>query len=351
MGIFSFLKSSDKNKKDNVLIVKEVKILTDEAKSISFETPSDFKFEAGQFIELSIEIEGKLERRSYSICSGPDEPLSIGVKAVPGGKVSNWIMHNAKPGLEIHVSKPSGNFILNPETKRIVAIAAGSGITPIVALAKSLQKIHGKVTIIYGNKTESSIMFKEELNTLPNAEIHYFLSKDVREGYTHGRINKANLTELIKKHLEILKADGFYLCGPEEMILEAKETLEFFGISPSKIHFELFKPATILKPEESKSKNTLEGEAKVQVILDGETYPFHLNSTGKTILEAAEDAGADVPYSCKGGVCASCKAKVLKGEAKMDVNYTLTDKEVAEGYILTCQAHPNSEELIISFDE
>ncbi len=350
MGIFSFLKSSNKNTKDNVLIIEEVKNLTNEAKSISFETPNDFKFEAGQFIELSIEIDGKLERRSYSICSGPTEPLTIGVKAVPSGKVSNWIMRNAKPGLEIHVSKPSGNFILNPETKHIVAIAAGSGITPIVAIAKSLENIHGKVTLIYANKLESSIMFKDELNALTNTTIHYFLSQENKEGYLNGRIDKENLTELLKNNLELLEADGFYLCGPEEMILQSKETLEFFGVSNSKIHFELFKPATILKPEESNKEQTFSGESKVQVVLDGESYPFNLSATGKTILEAAEEAGADVPYSCKGGVCASCKAKVLKGDAKMDVNYTLTDKEVAEGYILTCQAHPNSEELVISFD-
>jgi ring-1,2-phenylacetyl-CoA epoxidase subunit PaaE len=350
MGIFSFLKSSEKNTKDNVLLVEDVKNLSAEAKSISFQTPQDFKFEAGQFIELSFEIDGKIERRSYSICSGPGESLTIGVKAVPGGKVSNWLMQNAQPGLGIHVSKPSGNFILNPETKNIVAIAAGSGITPIVSIAKSLEKINGKVTLIYGNKFESSIMFKEELNALKNTSIHHFLSQEKKEGSLYGRIDKENLTELIKQHLELLKADGFYLCGPEEMILQAKETLEFFGVAAAKIHFELFKPATILKPEENKKTQSYSGDSKVQVVLDGESYPFNLGADGKTILEAAEAAGADVPYSCKGGVCASCKAKVLKGDAKMDVNYTLTDKEVAEGYILTCQAHPNSEELIISFD-
>jgi ring-1,2-phenylacetyl-CoA epoxidase subunit PaaE len=350
MGIFSFLKSSDKNKKDNVLLVEDIKNLTAEAKSISFQTPQDFKFEAGQFIELSIEIDGKIERRSYSICSGPGESLTIGVKAVPGGKVSNWLMQNAKTGLGIHVSKPNGNFILNDETQDIVAIAAGSGITPIVSLAKALQKVNGKVTLVYGNKTESSIMFKDELNALSNIKTHHFLSQQEKEGYAHGRIDKGHLTELIKNNLELLKADGFYLCGPEEMILQSKETLEFFGIPESKIHFELFRPATILKPSGMIKTETFEGESKVQVILEGELYPLNLSADGKTILEAAEEAGADVPYSCKGGVCASCKAKVLKGDAKMDVNYTLTDKEVAEGYILTCQAHPNSAELIISFD-
>ena len=351
MGIFSFLKSSEKNTKNNDLIVKDVIALTSDSKKISFETPTAFKFDPGQFIELSIEIDGKLERRSYSICSGPGEPLAIGVKAVPGGKFSNWILQNVKPGFSIHVSKPAGNFVLQPEMKHIVAIAAGSGITPIISLAKYLEKINGQVTLIYGNKLESSIMFREELNSIKNLQIHHFLSQEHRDGFEFGRINKANLTELIKKNLELLKADGFYLCGPEEMILGAKETIEFFGVSHKKIHFELFKPATLLKPDDNNPKGTFKGSSSVQVILESETFSFGLEASGKTILEAAEDAGADVPYSCKGGVCASCKAKVLKGSAKMDVNYTLTDKEVEDGYILTCQAHPNSEELIISFDE
>jgi ring-1,2-phenylacetyl-CoA epoxidase subunit PaaE len=350
MGIFSFLKSSDKNKKDETLIVKEVKSLTAEAKSISFETPTDFKFDAGQFIELAIEIDGKLERRSYSICSGPEDPLAIGVKMVPGGKVSNWLMENAKPGIGIHVTKPSGNFTLKSSSKHIVAIAAGSGITPIMSLAKTLEKKNGNVTLIYGNKNEASIMFKEDINLLSNVKSYHFLSQEEKEGYKYGRINKESLTALIKVNLEILKADDFYLCGPEELIVESKETLEFFGVPANKIHFELFRPATLLKAEENKSQISFEGESNVQVILEGESYPFKLNSVGKTVLEAAEEVGADVPYSCKGGVCASCKAKVIKGAAKMDVNYTLTDKEVEDGYILTCQAHPNSQELIISFD-
>jgi ring-1,2-phenylacetyl-CoA epoxidase subunit PaaE len=350
MGIFSFLKTSDKNKKDDTLIVKEVTSLTNEAKSISFETPSDFKFDAGQFIELSVEIDGKLERRSYSICSGPDDSIAIGVKAVPGGKVSNWLMENAKPGIGIHISKPSGNFTLKTGAKHIVAIAAGSGITPIMSLAKALEKKRGNVTLIYGNKTESSIMFKDELIALSNVKSYHYLSQEEKAGYSTGRINKESLTALIKDNLEILKADDFYLCGPEELIIEAKETLDFFGVAASKIHFELFRPATLLKTEEKSSLKTFDGETDVRVILEGENFQFKLTAQGKTILEAAEEAGADVPYSCKGGVCASCKAKVVKGTAKMDVNYTLTDKEVEDGYILTCQAHPNSPELIVSFD-
>jgi ring-1,2-phenylacetyl-CoA epoxidase subunit PaaE len=350
MGIFSFLKSSDKNKKDNTLIVKEVTRLTTEAKIISFETPPDFKFDAGQFIELSVEIDGNLERRSYSICSGPDDDLSIGVKAVPGGKVSNWLMENAEPGIGIRISRPSGNFTLKPDALNIVAIAAGSGITPIISLAKALKLKQGNVILIYGNKTESSIMFKDELIALSNVKSYHFLSQEEKEGFNTGRINKESLTALIKENLEILKADGFYLCGPEELIIEAKATLEFFGVATNKIHFELFRPATLLKTEEKDSRIAYEGESNIQVILDGENYQFKLIASGKTILEAAEESGADVPYSCKGGVCASCKAKVIKGDAKMDVNYTLTDKEVEDGYILTCQAHPNSEELIISFD-
>jgi ring-1,2-phenylacetyl-CoA epoxidase subunit PaaE len=193
-------------------------------------------------------------------------------------------------------------------------------------------------------------MFYDQIEKLEQTKCTFFFSKEQHEKGKNGRIDKENFTALMKENLQLLKADGFYLCGPEEMIKNVKDVLTFFGVSKSKIHFELFF-APIQTTEDQQTQSTFTGVSKVQVILDSETTHFDLDAHGKTILEMTETAGLDAPFSCRGGVCSTCKAKVLKGSATMTLNYSLTDKEVSEGYILTCQAHPTSDELIVSFDE
>lgn len=356
MGLFSiFKKDKTQHRGFHALRVKSIERLTSNSSKIIFDVPStveaSFKFTPGQYITLLINHGGKEERRSYSLCNGPDESLAIAVKEVPNGTISVWLNRELKVGDEIQVSEPLGNFILNASEKNVVAIAAGSGITPIMSIAKQLQATSGNMQLFYGNRTESDILFKSELDGIHAVKSHYALSGETKDGFLSGRIDKAQITNAIKQDLDMLKADVFFICGPEQMIMEAKETLEFFGVNASKIRFELFTTPVLMAQESVQVQADFSGDSKVKVILDGEVVNFTLNTKGKSLLESIENAGMDAPYSCKGGVCCSCKAKVIKGSAKMDLNYALTDQEVAKGYILTCQSHPTSEELTISFDE
>jgi ring-1,2-phenylacetyl-CoA epoxidase subunit PaaE len=356
MGIFSLFKTKQTNGKDCFdLEVAAITKLTEEAIQISFLLPDDIKslfdFQPGQYVELSIELNSKIERRSYSICSGKNENLAIAVKKVPNGIVSSWLNENLTVGTFLQVSTPRGNFILKDEMHHVVGIASGSGITPIISIAKHLSERNMPMELLYGNKNKASIMFSDQLVKLKNLKLTHFLSEEKSEESIFGRINKENLTSYIKSNLSILKVDAFFLCGPEEMIITVKDTLLFFGVSEQKIHFELFTPPKLLNESVEKQKNDFVGDSNVIVAIDGEREQFTLNAKGKTILEAAESEGMDLPYSCRGGVCSSCKAKVIKGLTSMDNNFTLTDKEIEDGYILTCQAHPASEEVIISFNE
>ena len=297
-----------------------------------------------------LEINGEEIRRSYSICSGENEALAVAVKAIKNGIASNWFNSVAAVNDLLFVAAPEGNFILPANAKTVVAFAAGSGITPIVSLAKALQNNQGQMQLFYGNRSLENTLFKTDFENLSAVTTQYFFSQEQNEGAIAGRIDKETITNCIKADLALLKADAFFICGPEEMILAVVSTLEFFGVAKNKIHYELFTTPVLMKKEETVESN-FKGTSAVKVILDSEVAEFSLANEGKTILEALEKAGLDAPFSCRGGVCCSCKAKVLKGSASMKMNYSLTDEEVKDGYILTCQAHPTSEELIVSFDE
>jgi ring-1,2-phenylacetyl-CoA epoxidase subunit PaaE len=336
------------------LEVKEIKKLTPESVQISFKITADLKstfhFIPGQYLNLSAVIEGVEERRSYSICSGINDDLAVAVKRINNGKFSNWANDLLKVGDIVKVAAPLGNFKLDENSKNIVAFAAGSGITPIISMAKKLSQTGGKLNLFYGNRSLNSIMFRSEFDSLDNVSVRHFLSGEKIENFSEGRLDKDAISAIIKEDLSLLKADGFYLCGPETMIKSAMDTLTLFGVPKSKIHYELF-TAPVLLLEDAESENTdFEGESKIKVLLDDEEFEIKLNSSGKTILDAINKEGYDAPYSCRGGVCCTCKAKVLKGKVTMNINYSLTDQEVAEGYILTCQAHPASEEVTISYD-
>ncbi|MES2800106.1 MAG: 2Fe-2S iron-sulfur cluster-binding protein [Bacteroidota bacterium] len=354
-GLFSKEKKEKTPKGFYNVTIAEVKSLTDECVMISFDIPksdsSDFKFKPGQFIEIMVNIDGKDERRDYSICSGKNETLAIAVKSVSDGNVSKWINTKVKAGQDFLISKPHGNFVVDDNSKNIVAIAAGSGITPIMSIAKEIESRGGNLRLFYGSRTVKSIIFKEELDALSNTFVQYFISGEQIDGFENGRIDKNSFTDCIKNDLSILKADEFLICGPEQMIFDAVTALKFFGVPEKKIHFELFSPSDLFAPKESEAGNSFQGIAKIAVILDGEKSNFELEGDGKTILDACNKEGIDAPYNCRGGVCSSCRAKIISGSVMMSKNYTLTDEEVAEGYILTCQAHPTSKELTISFDE
>lgn len=318
--------------------------------SIPDEIKNEFKFVPGQYINFNIDLNGENYRRSYSICSGPNEPLAVAVKKVKNGAISTWFNNNVSEGTEILASSPEGGFTLGSKSSNIVAIAAGSGITPIMAIAKSLESKAANVQLIYGNRSENEILFKSEIDGLMNTSAKYFLSRENKEGYTSGRIDKDSFTDIIKSNLDILKSDVFFICGPEEMILAINETLKTFGVAEDKIKFELFTTPVLMKKDGHTEEINFEGTSNVTVLVDSEKTTFDLDSK-KLILDKAIDEGVDAPYSCKGGVCCSCKGKLLKGKVHMKMNYSLTDSEVEEGYILTCQSYPRSEEIVISYDE
>jgi ring-1,2-phenylacetyl-CoA epoxidase subunit PaaE len=359
MGLFSFIKkekaTENKGPKGFFEVdVKDVKHLTVDTVQVEFVIPdslaSSFQFIPGQYLNIAVTINGKEERRSYSICSGKNEPLAIAVKAINKGLVSNWVKNELKANDKIWISSPQGNFKLKSDQKNIVCIAAGSGITPILSISKENSKNNGQTTLCYGNRFENGIIFHDELNSLSGLTATYYLSGEEKSGYQHGRINNESFTAEIKKNLDLLKADAFFICGPEEMIKEVKQTLTFFGVPESKINYELF---TVKETENNSDEVSIDftGLSKIKVILDDEVEEFELDLKGKSILTAVEEKGMDAPYSCRGGVCCSCKAKVIQGKAIMKMNYSLTDQEIEDGYVLTCQAHPASEKVVITFDE
>lgn len=356
MGLFSrFKKSEDTPKKSRSaqLEVGAITKLTAVGCQVSFIVPEElkanFSFEAGQYLNLHCEVNGEVFSRSYSICSGKDEALSVAVKAIEGGKVSNWILNHLKPGMKLEVDFPQGNFKLSKDAKKVVAFVAGSGITPILSMAKSLSDSQ-LMELFYGNRTQSSTFFHSEIKALKNVNPHFYFSQEAVEGSHKGKLDKETISEIIKADLSILRADGFYICGPEAMIIAIQEALLVFGVEKSKIHFELFTTPVLMKQETTTVDANFEGMSSVSAMMDGEVVKIQLSTKGKSLLDALDGAGMDVPFSCKGGVCCTCKAKVVEGSARMNMNYALTDEEVKEGYILTCQAHPTSEVLKISFD-
>lgn len=348
-----------KKQTDAVLTIKNIERLIDTAVKIEFEVPAEleeeFKFIPGQYLNLTLNINGKEEVRSYSICSGLNEALAIGVKKVENGLVSAFLNETLKVGDEVRVSFPIGNFTLSEKAGNYVAIAGGSGITPILSISKSIHASdHQKLSLIYANRDEQSIMFENDISAFSpdKVSVTHVFSEQEKEGYLFGMMTEEMITKIIKNDLSLLKSNGFYICGPEKMIINAQNVLKTFGVPDEKIFFELFTtPVEMEDKKEDVASEKFEGIANVTVILDGEEENFELERKGDTILEEAESHGMDAPYSCRGGICSTCKAKVLEGTAIMDKNFTLTDEEVAEGYILTCQAHPNSAKVVVSFDE
>ena len=354
MGVFGLFgkKQSSKQKGYHSLNVTQIIPLNSKAVSVEFSIPeelrSTFKFKPGQYLNIIVIIEKQEYRRSYSICSHPDETIKIAIKRVDGGVVSNWFNDIKSIEEPILVAAPQGSFVLPKGTNSFTAIAAGSGITPIMSILKS-KADHQEVHFIYGNKTANEALFLDEIQKLSLKSAHYFYSVEKNENSIEGRIDKASLTKLIKDDLSILKNDCFLICGPEEMIHTCIDTLKFFGVAEKKIIYELFTTPT--KSAEPENTGNYVGMSSVTVILDDEEETFELDSKGSSVLDAVEEQGLDAPFSCRGGVCCSCKAKVLEGSVSMTLNYSLTDEEVKDGYILTCQAHPSSEILKITYDE
>jgi ring-1,2-phenylacetyl-CoA epoxidase subunit PaaE len=345
--------------------VSQIKRETHDSVSISFDIDSkyhdDFRYVPGQYITIKVNVDGEDCRRSYSISSSRSEKLTIGIKKVEGGKVSNFMNEKLSVGDYVEISAPQGNFKLEnidpKNTRKFVAFAAGSGITPILSMIKEIShnEIKSEFLLFYSNKTRKDIMFQEDINSLSNENIStkfIFTREDAEKKLYNGRINESKALDLMRTEMSFLNADAFFLCGPEEMIFSSKKALESLGVDKEKIKFELF--TTPVKKDEEVTAETLnedfDGNSKVTVICDDEEVDFDLNKDGDSILDAAMEQDLDVPFSCKGAVCCTCKAKVTKGKVTMDANYALSDQEVEDGYILSCQAHPASEEVTVDFD-
>ena len=338
------------------LKVKEIVKETNDTVSVSFQVPEDLKeayaFTPGQYLTLKLTINNEEQRRSYSICSSSAEDITVAVKRVENGLVSSYLNEVLKENDEMEVMTPEGNFTLETDQakkRKFVGFAAGSGITPIMSMIKelSMDETETVFTLFYSNKMESDVIFKHQLDKLAG-DTRQKLNNPLLEG----RIDKSKATELIKADLSCLNADAFYLCGPEEMIFNVKSALEEFGVLNTKIKFELFTTPVLMaeKPKQQEADENFDGEALVTVIYDDEEIDFNLNKDGDTILDAAMDNDVDVPFSCKGAVCCTCKAKVTEGKVTMDANYALSDQEVEDGYVLACQSHPASAKVTLDFD-
>lgn len=347
------------------VIIKDIRRETDQCVSIAFEIPEnlkdEFKYKQGQYITLRMNIDGQEVRRSYSACSSPivDSDLRIAVKAVEDGKVSPRLNNGIRVGEEMEIMKPMGNFFIEmPSDKalHLVAFAAGSGITPVISLLKTALAVNdvNTFTLFYGNKSTSDIIFKQELNELVvkyenRLNVHHILSRQKTEDpLFEGRISPEKSLQLLTTFKEVANADAYFLCGPFDMTMGIKDSLLQFGVAPEKIHFELF--TTVEKDtDETEEKTNDRIGAAVTIILDGEETELEITGN-ETVLDAALDAGLDAPYACTGGSCCTCRAKLLEGSVKMDVNYALTDEEVEDGYILTCQSHPTSAKIVVDYD-
>jgi len=358
------------------LRIREVRQETPECVSVAFEIPNelekDFKFSQGQSLTMRTTINGEEVRRTYSICSSPlDKEWRVAIKKVEGGLFSSFANEKLKKGDLLEVMQPVGKFYteLNPAHKKsYTAFAAGSGITPILSLIKTTlaTEPQSKFTLVYGNRSRSSIIFFEELEGLKNKYIDRFslvhvLSREKTETpLNSGRISVEKLQEM-EKLIDYAHTDEFFICGPEEMIFAIKAFLEAKGIDQKKIHFELFTTpgqkaqgaghsvqGTRHKVQGTSEKGPM---SKVTIKLDGRSFDFDLSLLGDTtILDAALQQGADLPYACKGGVCCTCKARLLEGQVEMDVHWGLEEDEVKQGYILTCQSHPTTEKVVVDFD-
>ena len=343
--------------------VLEVRRETADCVSVALEVPNTetFSFVPGQYLTLRSTINGQEVRRSYSLCSSPlSGELRVSIKQVEQGIFSTWANTELKAGDTLETMPPMGNFALEIEPtdeQTYVGFAAGSGITPVLSILKTVleRAPKAKFILFYGNRKTNSIIFKAELEDLKDAhmgrlEVHHVLSReDQGNDLLFGRIDETRAAQFAAQIPGVKEAAGHFLCGPEAMIKGVQSALEQAGVSAKNIHFELFTSAAPAA-EKAPTASASSGDAAVTVILDGEETHF-TQGPKDFILDAALDAGADVPYACKGAVCCTCRAKVLEGEVEMAMNYSLTDDEVAEGFILTCQSMPRSPKVTVSFDE
>lgn len=341
----------------HALTVSDIKRETPNSVSISFDVPenlkSNFDFKAGQYITIKYFLDGKEVRRAYSISSSPQSgELRVGIKKVEFGIFSPFANEKLKVGDILEVMPPTGKFLLEPNLRHYAAFAAGSGITPILSLAKStLEELpQSTFLLIYGNKSMEETMFYDEIMALRKKyperfSVEFVFSRKEHDNARFGRIDRSIVNYFIKNKYDDISHESFYLCGPEEMIDEVSATLKQHGINAKQIHHELFSTA-----EKGLLLEKHDGNSKITIVLDDEEVDFEMPQT-KSILEAALDEGLDAPYSCQGGICSTCIARIKEGKAEMRKNQILTDSEIADGLILTCQAHPTTPTIVVDYDD
>ncbi|MCB1638144.1 MAG: phenylacetate-CoA oxygenase/reductase subunit PaaK [Thiothrix sp.] len=356
------------------LSIADVHPETDTAICITFAVPEalreTFRFKQGQFLTLRADIDGEDVRRSYSICSGvADGHMRVGIKRVRGGRFSNYANDHFRVGDRVEVMPPQGSFYTEVEAsqaKNYMCIAAGSGITPILSIIKTVlhEEPDSRVTLVYGNRRSHSVMFKDELGFIKNRYLGRFNwinvmnEEDQGSEVLNGRIDNAKGTRLHKSRLiNLFATDEVFICGPESMMSEVSRGFRGVGFADERIHYELFSNSAedsekmLEKAQQRIEQYGEEKTGKVTVIADGRAISFDLATVGENILDAGMHNGLELPYSCKAGVCSTCKAKLVKGKVDMDIAHGLEAHEVEAGYILTCQAHPLSDEVVVDFDQ
>ena len=355
------------------LFVKRIEPLTADAAQITFAIPPDlrdsFAFKSGQFLTLRANINGESVRRSYSICSTPAllksaQEICVGIKRVDGGVFSTWATTQLQAGAQMDVMPPDGRFVVKkPEAKMRLGIAAGSGITPILSIAAHTlaTEASSRFTLAYGNQRTNTIMFGEALQDLKDRypgrlQLIHILSRQATElALSHGRIDGEKINALTSSLIDPQSIDEVFICGPEAMIEAIEPALHTAGIPKERIHSERFASTHTTKSMAPRAVSTAATAAKdykykLEVILDGKTNAMQMNDEDN-VLDVALNQGLDLPYACKGGVCCTCRAKVIEGKVSMDKNYTLEQWEIDKGFVLTCQARCQTEKVVVSFDE
>ena len=348
----------------HALKVKKIIQETDNAVSLLFDIPEelkpDYKFKAGQYVTVKTQLNGDEIRRDYSLCTNPDSgEFKVVVKAVENGTFSQFANKSLKEGDVLNLGLPQGRFTFSPEPGRqrnVLAVAAGSGITPIMSILSTLlqNEPNSKLVLLYGNKSEKDTIFRNELLELERSYPERFIyvpvySRVPENGSLFGRIDRSYILNAIKRLKEGESFDAAYLCGPKPLIDLSIEVLKDKGFQDDEIKYELFtSPDT---PSETPKNETMSnGICQVEVIVDDETFNFQMDAS-KTILEAALSHDIDAPYSCQGGICSSCIARIREGEVQMRQNNILTDSEIDQGFILTCQSEPVSAKVVVDYDD
>jgi ring-1,2-phenylacetyl-CoA epoxidase subunit PaaE len=357
----------------NFLTVSRVDRLTDDALTLGFQVPPElhdaYLFTQGQYITFNAVLDGETLRRSYSLCVSPQQyaangELRVGIKAVTAGKFSQWVNNTVAVGDRLEVMTPDGKFFSHVQAayksagRHYACFAGGSGITPILSIVQAILAAEpdSHCSLIYGNRTVGSIMFLEEIAALKNSyldrlQVIHVISDEAQDiALLHGLLDesrcRALLTSLVNHHT----VDDFFICGPGPMMDAAEAALHGLAVDKKRIHIERFGPSKPSAPPVVSAVNATDC-VPVDIILDGSTRRVFLAKNGQSVLNAGLAAGLNLPFACKAGVCCTCRAKVISGSVRMDANYTLQDDEMAAGFVLTCQSHPTSEALCVSYDE